>query len=306
MNIKQLFTKLVDWGRDHSSDLKMGVGTVGVVGGTALLCKESIKACEIVRDYREQKQEIINQYDEEAPEIKKEVRKLTAKTVGKVALTVVPGVAVEAGGLGLMWSGYSNMKAAFVGVSLAYGELQEFTNKYRQGVREEYGEEADEKLAYNFRTEEVTITDEDGNQTVETVKIYPHSSKMIPSIYARYFVYGESYAAEHSFDYNEHFLHAQEVAANRYFKAHGKLMLNELYVMLGFNESKAGYNVGWIYDPEVPEGDNKINFRTRVVCREKIDEQTGEVIGYEKVHMIDPNVDGMVVDKMVARGLIDE
>jgi len=301
MNIKNFISNLIGKAKDNASDLKMGIGTVSVIGGTILLCKETINACDIVREYREAKQKLIDEGAE-----KSEIRKLTVKTVGKVAVTVAPGAAVEVGGLGLMWNGYSNTKTALIGVSMAYGELQEFNNKYRQKVRDEYGEEVDEKFAYEFQEKEVVITDENGVQKTETVKIYPNDYRKMPSVYARYFCYGEAEGAERSFDYNDHFLHAQQEMANRYLKAHKKMMLNELYDMLGIKHSKAGYNVGWIYDEKNPEGDNKVKLRVRVVYREILDPITGEPTGYERVHMIDPNVDGMVVDKLVQRGLIEE
>lgn len=299
LDIKKFFTGVIDWGKQHKSDLKMWTGTIGVAGGTGLLCKETVKVSEMLKEYREAKQELIKDEAEA-----KDIRKLKAQTAGKVALTVLPGVVVEGSGLGLMWSGYSDVKAAFIGVGIAYGELQGFINDYRQGVKDKYGEEVDEELAYHFRTEEVVIN-ENGEERVETIRIYPHDRSHMPSPYARYFVYGEAEGAERSFEYNERFLELQQDVARRFFRAHKKFMLNDLYDMLGFKRSKAGNHVGWIYDPNDPEGDNQIDFRIQVVYREKLDE-LGNSNGWEKVLMIDPNVDGMVEDKMVRMGLIDE
>ena len=300
MKIKNLFSNLINWRKDHSSDIKMGIGTAGVIGGTVLLCKETIKTCEIVREYREEKQKMIDDGAE-----KKDIRKLKAKTAGKVALTMLPGASVEVGGLMSMWNGYSKTKTALISVGLAYDELQKFTNGYRQEVRERYGEEVDEELAYHFRTEEIVVEDENGTQRKETVRIYPADSKGMPSPYARYFCYGEAEGAERNFDYNDHFLHAQERAANDCFQARRKFMLCELYELLGIRASKASYKVGWVYDPDKPEGDNRIDLRIRVVYREKIGPD-GMPDGFERVHMIDPNVDGEVADKLVRLGLIDE
>lgn len=300
MNIKNLFSGLMTWGRKHSSDLKMGLGTTGVVGGTVLLCKGTIKSCDIIREYREQKQELIDEGAE-----KKEIRKLKAKAVGKVALTMAPGAVMEAGGLGIMWGTYTKTKTALIGVSLAYDNLQKFTNGYRQEVRERYGEEVDEELAYHFKTAEVMVEDEDGNEHPETVRIYPADSNGMPSPYARYFCYGEAEGAERNFDYNDHFLHAQERAANDCFRARKGFLLNDAYELLGIKRSKSGNRVGWIYDPKANYGDNHVDFRIRVVYREVLDEN-GNPNGFERVHMIDPNVDGPVEDGLIARGLMDE
>ena len=300
MNIKNMFSSLINWGKSHSSDLKMGFGTASVIGGTVLLCKETITACDIVRTYREEKQKLIDDGAE-----KKDINKLKAKTAGKVVITMLPGAAVEAGGLVSMWNGYSKTKTALISVGLAYEELKTFTDGYRQEVRERYGEEVDEELAYHYKTAEVVVEDEDGNEHTETVKIYPADSKGMPSPYARYFCYGEAEGAERDFDYNDHFLHAQQRACRDCFRARKAFMLNDVYDLLGIKRSKAGNRVGWIYDPNNPEGDNQIDFRIRVVYREVLDAD-GNPNGFERVHMIDPNVDGVVEDGLVARRLMDE
>jgi len=299
LDVKKFFTNLVIGMKDHSSDLKMGVGTGGVIGGTVVLCRETVKAKAIMDEYRDAKAELGENAE------KKELRSLKLKTAGKVVANYLPGAVLEGAGLGLMWNGYSNMKAAFIGAGLACGELQEFINKYREGVRETYGEEADEKLAYQFRTEEVVVTDENGEEHTETVRIYPHDACNMPSPYARYFCYGEAEGAERSHTYNGRFLELQQNLMNGYFRSHRKFMLNDCYDMLGIKRSKAGNHVGWVYDPNAPEGDNEIDLRIREVYREKYDED-GNPDGWERVYMINPNVDGMVEDKMIRLGLMDE
>jgi hypothetical protein len=79
------------------------------------------------------------------------------------------------------------------------------------------------------------------------------------------------------------------------------MMLNEVYELFGIKPSIAGNRVGWVYDPANPSGDNQIKLRIQRVYREK-DDGSGE---WEQVIMINPNVDGMVEEKMVKLGLID-
>ena len=300
LDFKKLFTKVMSGIKDHSSDLKMGIGTGGVIGGTVVLCKETVKAKAIMDEYREAKEELVNDNAEDS-----DIRRLKLKTAGKIAVNYLPGAVLEGAGLASMWSGYSDVKTAFVGIGMAYSGLQEFVDKYREGVRETYGEEADEKLAYQFRTEEVVVTDENGEEHTETIRIYPRDASKMPSPYARYFCYGEADGAEHSHVYNKRFLDLQENLMNSCFWAHKRFMLNDAYDMLGIKRSKAGNHVGWVFDPDAPEGDNVIDLRIREVCREKFDE-CGNPDGWEKVWMIDPNVDGMVEDKMIRLGLMDE
>ena len=295
-SLKGFFGGMIRKARDHKSDLMMGIGTAGVISGTAILCKETLKAPDILEEYREAKAEL------EAEEAeKKEIAKLRMKTAGKMVLNFLPGATMEAAGLGSMWGGYSNVKTALIGVGAAYNGLQDFIDHYREGVREKYGEDVDAELAYGVRMEEIVKVNEDGTETTETVRIYPNSRKGMPSIYSRYFAYGEADGAERSLTYNRHFLELQEDAINRSFRAHHKMMLNDVYEMLGIKKSVAGNRVGWVYDRNAPEGDNHIDLRIQEVYRERAD---GD--GWERVLMIDPNVDGMVEAKMVRLGLMDE
>ena len=294
MDIKGFFVKLGSSIKDHKADLKMTIGTVGVVGGTVLLCRETLKLPGIVSEYKEAKQKLIDENAE-----KKEVTKLRVKTAGKVVLNFAPGATVEAGGLGSMWSGYSNMKAAFVGAGIAFNELKAFTDRYRQGVRDKFGEETDQELAHGYEVKTVKYVDENGVEKEEEAKVYPNK---LPSPYARYFVTEFSTAAEDSYTYNSTVLINQQRLINEYFRAHKKMMLNEVYQMLGFKMSVAGNHVGWIYDPEAPVGDNYIDLRIQTVYRQDSDDPEH----YERVFMIDPNVDGMVEAKAVRMGLMDK
>ena len=295
MGIKNFFGGVGRKIVDHKADLLMGFGTVGVIGGTIQLCRETLRLPDILEEYQEAKAEL------EEKEDKKEIGKLRAKTAGRIILNFAPGVLIEGAGLGGMWGGYTDMKAAFVGASLTCGKLMQFIDTYREGVREKFGEDADAELTYGCHTEEVVTVAEDGTQTTETVKVYPSKKTGMPSLYARYFAYGEADAAEKSATYNKHFLELQQDAANRYLRTNRKLMLNTVYEWLGIKTSVAGNRVGWIYDKTKPEGDNYIDFRIQEVYRQKED---GD--GWEKVFMIDPNVDGPVEEKMVRLGLMDE
>lgn len=295
-SLKQFFGRIVQGAKDHKNDLMMSVGTAGVVSGTVVLCKETLKTPDILEEYREARAEL------EAEEAeKKEITKLRLKTAGKMTLNFLPGAMMEAAGLGSMWGGYSNVKTALIGVGAAYNSLQDFVDHYREGVREKYGEDVDAELAYGVRMEEVVKTNEDGTQTTEKVRIYPNSRTGMPSMYARYFTYGEAEAAERSLTYNKHFLEIMEETINRTFRARKKMMLNEVYEYLGIKQSVAGNHVGWVYDKNAPEGDNYIDLRVQEVNRERAD---GD--GWERVLMIDPNVDGMVEARMLRLGLMDE
>ncbi len=300
INIKNFFGRIGQKVKDHRNDLFMIVGTAGILGGTVLLCKETLKAPAILDAYKEAKKELESEAEvSEEPIDKKELTKLRAKTAGKMVLNFLPGGIVEVSGIGMQWNAYGNVKTACIGIGAAYAGLQSFVENYRAGVREKYGEDADKELAYGMHKETVVKVAEDGTETTEEIEVYPEKQDDMPSIYARYFAYPDATAAEKSMTYNKHFLTSQEEAANRLLRAHKKVMLNDVYDMLGVRRSVAGNRVGWIYDKKAPIGDNRIDFRIQEVYRK---DEDGE---FEKVLMIDPNVDGPVEEKAVRLGLMD-
>ena len=123
----------------------------------------------------------------------------------------------------------------------------------------------------------------------------------MPSDYARYFCYGEARAAEPNADYNLFFLKAQQELANHMLIANGFLFLNDVYDMLGIDRSIAGQTVGWVYDKNMQDhGDNYVDFGIQEVYRKKSDEP-GD---YEKVFLLDFNVDGSILDHSLDKGLI--
>ena len=167
-----------------------------------------------------------------------------------------------------------------------------------RAVKEKYQQEAEEEIAemrkyYRELKKESTKVDENGNEVTETVKVMdgtddPNSY----SDYARFF--DESCAAwQNDAEYNLTFLKAQQQYANDLLKARGRLFLNEVYRMLGIDETKAGQVVGWVYNPDNPTGDNFVDFGIYNMQRERV---RAFVNGYEPNILLDFNVDGVIWD----------
>ena len=110
----------------------------------------------------------------------------------------------------------------------------------------------------------------------------------------------EAKGAEANEDYNRFFLRAQEEMANHMLRARGVLFLNEVYDMLGIDRSIAGQAVGWVYDRDSEDGDNYVDFGVQEVYRKKSD-APGD---YEKVFLLDFNVDGAILGHSVDKGLL--
>ena len=71
------------------------------------------------------------------------------------------------------------------------------------------------------------------------------------------------------------------------------MFLNEAYDQLGIPRTKAGAVVGWVYNEKDPVGDNYIDFG---IYDPKDEKARDFVNGYERVILLDFNVDGYILD----------
>jgi hypothetical protein len=94
------------------------------------------------------------------------------------------------------------------------------------------------------------------------------------------------------------FLKARERYANDLLISRGKggrLFLNEVYDMLGFERTRAGQMVGWVYDPDNPNVDSHVDFGIYDLYDPQ---KCAFVNGHERSIILDFNVDGNVWEDM--------
>ena len=282
----------------HSPEILAGVGVVGVVGSLVMACKATTKLSDILEDSKEQLDKIKEvaadpAYEEKysQDDAKKDTTITYVQTGVKVVKLYAPSVILCASSLGCLLASNNILKKRNAALSAAYMTVDKSFKEYRKRVADRFGEEVEKEIRYNIKAEEITKVDEDGNEVTETVKIMdgtddPNSY----SDYARFF--DESCAAwQNDAEYNLTFLKAQQQYANDLLKARGRLFLNEVYRMLGIDETKAGQVVGWVYNPDNPTGDNFVDFGIYNMQRERV---RAFVNGYEPNILLDFNVDGVI------------
>lgn len=282
----------------HSPEILAGVGVVGVVGSLVMACKATTKLSDILDESKEQLDKIKEvaadpAYEEKynQDDAKKDTTITYVQTAMKVTKLYAPSVILCAGSLGCLLASNNILKKRNAALSAAYMTVDKSFKEYRKRVADRFGEEVEKEIRYNIKAEEITKVDEDGNEVTETVKIMdgtddPNSY----SDYARFF--DESCAAwQNDAEYNLTFLKAQQQYANDLLKARGRLFLNEVYRMLGIDETKAGQVVGWVYNPDNPTGDNFVDFGIYNMQRERV---RAFVNGYEPNILLDFNVDGVI------------
>ena len=284
----------------HSPEILAGVGVVGVVGSLVMACKATTKLSDILEDSKEQLDKIKEvaadpAYEEKysQDDAKKDTTITYVQTAMKVTKLYAPSVILCASSLGCLLTSNNILKKRNAALSAAYMTVDKSFKEYRKRVADRFGEEVEKEIRYNIKAEEITKVDEDGNEVTETVKVMdgtddPNSY----SDYARFF--DESCAAwQNDAEYNLTFLKAQQQYANDLLKARGRLFLNEVYRMLGIDETKAGQVVGWVYNPDNPTGDNFVDFGIYNMQRERV---RAFVNGYEPNILLDFNVDGVIWD----------
>ena len=89
-------------------------------------------------------------------------------------------------------------------------------------------------------------------------------------------------------EWNECFLELTQDYFNDLLKHRGHLFLNEVYDRLGIPRRAIGQCVGWIYDENDPNGDNFVDLD---IFNERNNND-------ENVFILDPNVDGYILDKI--------
>lgn len=282
----------------HSPEILAGVGVVGVVGSLVMACKATTKLSDVLEESKEQLDKIKEvvadpAYEEKysQDDAKKDTTITYVQTAMKVTKLYAPSVILCASSLGCLLASNNILKKRNAALSAAYMTVDKSFKEYRKRVADRFGEEVEKEIRYNIKAEEITKVDEDGNEVTETVKVMdgtddPNSY----SDYARFF--DESCAAwQNDAEYNLTFLKAQQQYANDLLKAKGRLFLNEVYRMLGIDETKAGQVVGWVYNPDNPTGDNFVDFGIYNMQRERV---RAFVNGYEPNILLDFNVDGVI------------
>ena len=286
----------------HSPEILMGVGVVGVVTGTVMACRATLKLNDILEEAqktRDKIKEVASNPDYEDKYTEEDAKKDLAvnhiQTGVKVAKLYAPAVAVGVAGVGCVLASHDIMKKRNVALSAAYLTVDKSFKEYKQRVMDRFGEEVEKEIRYGIKAEEIveTVTDEEGNETTvtETVKT------MNPTLYSDYarFFDEASPCWQNDPEYNLMFLRAQQQYANDLLRAKGRLFLNDVYEMLGIEKTKAGQIVGWVYDRENPNGDNFVDFGIYDMSKERV---RAFVNGYETNILLDFNVDGNIWDLM--------
>ena len=285
--------------KKHSPEILVITGVIGTVASTVMACKATLKVNDVLDEHKETVEKIHEcavKYPEEYTEDDKK-RDLVAtygKTAVKFGALYGPAVLIGAASVTSILVGYNILHKRNVAAIAAYTAVASDFKNYRNRVIERLGENVDKELRYNIQTKEIEekVVNEDGSETTVTKAVTVANPDY--SEFTRCFD-KNCIAYEKSAEDNMRFLKCQQNYFNDLLKRRGHVFLNEVYDGLGFQRTKAGAVVGWIYDEECPIGDNYIDFGIFNINSEAA---RNFVNGYEKAIWLDFNVDGVIYDKI--------
>lgn len=294
--------------KKHSPEILLVTGIIGGVTSAVMACKATTKVDAILNKTKEdidtihycseqgyvedpENPEIHHEYT--AEDTKKDLTIIYAKTGVEFAKVYGPAVLLGVASIGCVLASHNIIKKRNAALAAAYTAVDKGFKAYRGRVVERFGEELDRELKYNIKTKEIEekVVNEDGTETTVTKTI----SVADPNSYSPYSIIFDdgNIGWDEDPEVTKFFLVQQQNWANQLLKKQGHLFLNEVYDMLGAQRTKAGATVGWIYDEKEPMGDNFVDFGIFNIHQPKARDF---VNGYEKVIVLDFNVDGNIYD----------
>lgn len=286
--------------KKHSPEILAVAGTVGVVASTVMACKATTKLHDILEDSKNQVNQVhevlenksipAEKYSEE--DGKKDIAVIYTQTTLKVVKLYAPAVILGALSLTSILTSNNILRKRNVALAAAYTAVDKGFKEYRSNVIERFGKDLDRELRFNVKAKEIeeTVVNEKGEE--EPVKKVVNEATVGKSEYARFYDDGCK-GWEKDPEYNLMFLRHVQDYLNDLLRTRGHVFLNEAYDQLGIPRTKAGAVVGWVYNEKDPVGDNYIDFG---IYDPKDEKARDFVNGYERVILLDFNVDGYILD----------
>lgn len=262
--------------KKNSPHLLFVGGIAGIITGTVLACRATLKIEPMLDEIKAEIDEINN-----ADVSQRDVAYVYGKSTARLLRAYGPAVAVSGLSIAALTGAHIQMSRRNTALTIAYAGLHQAYMEYRARVREELGD--DRELDLYFGSTDEKVKGEDGK--MHDVKVVD-PNKMSP--YARFFDEGSANWQKNA-EFNRLFVQCQQNYANNLLHARGHLFLNEVYDMLGIERSSAGQAVGWVINSD---GDNFVDFGLFEAHAK------GFVNGYEPRILLDFNVDGVVIDKI--------
>lgn len=305
-NVGRTFHKVGFQLQKKSPEILVGLGIVGVVASAVMACKATLKVNEIVEKTQDDLDRIHKSEETgmtpagesySKDDCKKDLAITYVHTGMAFAKLYGPAVVLGAVSVTSILASHRILKKRNVALAAAYTAIDHSFKDYRKRVLDRFGEQVEKELRYNIKAKEIeeTIVDDKGKEKTVKKTVDAADEGWDPSQYSPYAKIFDELHPDWMKDAerNLFYLKARQSQANDMLKARGHLFLNEVYDMLGFERTKAGAVVGWVYDPDEPIGDNFVDFGIFEIRRPEVRKF---VNGYERAIILDFNVVGDITN----------
>ena len=276
----------------HSPKVLFYTG-LALMGATVVASsKATLQLGEILEDIKDDREDVEavverhpNKYTQS--EINKLNVYITFRGVVRIAKLYLPAVSLGVAAVGCLTSSHNQLTRRNAGLSAALAATERALDRYRDRVREAYGEEKELEIWRGEKIEKVAIKDDQGRDTKSEKKVKTGGGY---SPYAR--VWGKDTTNEWSPNEAYNFAklrHVQEWGTIR-LNHKGHLFLNEIFDELGLERMPYGAVVGWLSERN-GGADGYVDFG--IMGRED-NEFLDFVRGFEDHIMLDFNVDGEI------------
>ena len=207
--------------------------------------------------------------------------------------------ALELASVGMIVSGNRILRKRHSAAVATCAAIASSFDRYRGGVREKFGEQADYELYYGAPAQTVVaeVVDENGKvvETVEEATVPSNSPTGNP--FGRWWSDSKEYLNDEW--YAESIFKGQQCYFTNLLRAERHLVVNNVYTRLGFEPTAAGYTHGWVFDhAKEKDGGNTVNFRWTKMkrCPDPVNHPEKTIDDY----YLDFDVQGDITESMVA------
>lgn len=265
------------WIVRHLPEIETGVGILLNLGGTVWACKQTLKANDIIEEYKQSEENVKEcldspdiQYD--AKDAKKDRIMNKVQTGKGLAKTYIWPALMIGGGITLEILGCHTLRKENLVLAGALAAATKVNQKTKELIPEPDIPEGEKQEAE---------VDDDG-----TIVVPGHGY----SIYARIFDENNDYWSK---DYRQRLMFLKQVQGecNNLLQADGYLYLSTVYKKLGLDEDRVSRRVGWVRWSE--KGDNYVDFGI-FADDGTYDAKNDVTVDYCEGIVLDFNVDGPI------------
>ena len=282
----------------RSPEILVITGITGVVISTVMACRATTKLSAIAKEAESTtdtiqkakengKTEAGENYTEE--DYQKDLWIARVSCGFQYIKLYAPSVVLGVTSIACILESHQILKKRNLTIAATYAAIDRSFKEYRGRVAERFGEQVEKELHYGLKAQP-NDGEEASVKGTESICAEYDPSKYSP--YAKIFDETRDEWLKDP-EANMFYLKARQAEANDMLKSRGHLFLNEVYDLLGFERTKAGAVVGWVYDLEHPVGDNYVDFGLFDIKRESVRDF---VNGYEAAIILDFNVSGDILD----------